>query len=191
MNAIHCLMPYRVLNHPIQVGNTLQPSTLALSPLLITLANEPLPDSNLFQLAAKSREELDESKLVHWNQDPPYLQPEPINTIAEKQFTKNLVDIITNRWIHLEKEAEAQHAQKYCAGEKQELVSDLCQTATEVFSQWMHLNELIMTCKAWRYKEMTESLFCWRARIIYSYLNKATLLSTDYSTGSDSTRVCK
>ena len=147
MNAIHCLMPYRVLNHSIQVGNILQPSSLALPPLLITLANEPLPDSDLFQLATESGKELDESKLVYWDQDPLYLQPEPADTAAEEWFTKNLVDIITSRQSHLEKEAEAQYAQKYCAGEKQELVLDLRQTATEVFSQWMHLNELIMTCK--------------------------------------------
>ena len=79
----------------------------------ITLAMEPLPDSHLFHLAAHSMDELDKSKLVHWDKDPPYSQSKLANTPEEEQFTRSLMDVMFGRWVCLEIEARTHCKRRY------------------------------------------------------------------------------
>ncbi|KAF8836911.1 hypothetical protein BDN67DRAFT_884611, partial [Paxillus ammoniavirescens] len=78
------------------------PSDLPLA--LVTLARAPILDSPLFHEALRSADALDELELHHWDGDPPYLQPVPADTIEEKQFTRNLVDVMFGHRLRLENE---------------------------------------------------------------------------------------
>jgi len=127
-------------------------------------------------LAAHSADELDKSELVHWDKDPPHSQPKPADTPEEEQFTRNLIDVMFGRWVHLEIEVRSNCKQRHCAGERKQLVQDLRQTVAKVFAQWEQLNDLIVVCRAWRHKEMAGSLLCWRARVVYFYHIKATMI---------------
>ena len=137
---------------------------------------EPLPDSRLFHLAAHSMDKLDKSKLVHWDKNPPYSQPEPADTPKEEQFTRSLMDVMFGRWVHLEIEARTHRERRYCAGKRQQLVQDLHQTITKVLVQWKQLNDLFVTCRARRHKEMAGSLLRWQARMVYFYHIEAVMI---------------
>ena len=64
----------------------------------------------------------------------------------------------------------------YCAGERQQLIQDLHQTVAKVFVQWEQLNDLFITCRARRHKEMVGSLLCWQARMVYFYHIEAAMI---------------
>ena len=68
------------------------------------------------------------------------------------------------------------HGQRYFAEERKGLMLDLWQAVIKAFVQWKKLNSLITTCKAQRYKEVTESLLYWKARIAYLYHTKAAMI---------------
>ncbi|KAI5989175.1 hypothetical protein EDC04DRAFT_2544410, partial [Pisolithus marmoratus] len=70
---------------------------------LISLASTPLPMLALFHDALHSADALDESDLFLWEQEPPYAYPEPIMTVHEVQYTKNMVDIMFGQHWRLSK----------------------------------------------------------------------------------------
>ncbi|KAF9231590.1 hypothetical protein BU15DRAFT_68209 [Melanogaster broomeanus] len=151
----------------------IKPSLPSVLPLaLIALAVAPLPDSPLFRQALYDAEALDESELRHWDNDPPYLQPEPANTVEEGRFTKNLVDVMLGHRLHLENEARQYRACRHAAGGGGELATELHTIATKTFREWVHLHSILPNCKARRHRELAESLLQWRARIVYSYGNE-------------------
>ncbi|KIJ09167.1 hypothetical protein PAXINDRAFT_87851 [Paxillus involutus ATCC 200175] len=136
---------------------------------LVTLARAPIPDSPLFHKALCSVDALDESELHHWDGDPPYLQPVPADTIEEKRFTRNLIDVMFGHRLHLENKVKGRRVCRYQAGEVGDVMMELCATATQTLAEWTKLYSLIGECKGRRHKEMAQSLLQWRALVVYSY----------------------
>ncbi|KIM53549.1 hypothetical protein SCLCIDRAFT_138886 [Scleroderma citrinum Foug A] len=155
---------------------TLDPLHHCFPPQLITLATIPLPTSHLFHEASQSADALDELDLHHWDAGPPFLQPEPADTMQEAQFTKNLTHIFLSQKVHLENQAKACRACKYRSGAGSEIVTELHAIITQVFSKWDQLKDSMARCTTRSHKEMTETLLQWHARIIYLYYHEAGIL---------------
>ncbi|KIJ20749.1 hypothetical protein PAXINDRAFT_66540, partial [Paxillus involutus ATCC 200175] len=72
----------------------------------VKLATTPFPDTFLFHEVLCSADALDETDLPLWDTDPPYLQPQPVDSEEEARFTRNLIDIMSGRRMRLEKEVK-------------------------------------------------------------------------------------
>ncbi|KAG2114307.1 uncharacterized protein F5147DRAFT_770285 [Suillus discolor] len=136
---------------------------------LINLAVTSLPDGELFHLTSQSADNLDESELPQWDNNPPYTMPPPSDTRAEVRFTENLVQVMHGRNSHLEKEELQQCVQKYTAG-----VLNLCTEMKDaigvLLGQWYILQDYISGTKDCdRHFRMAQCLLQWRARRIYLY----------------------
>ncbi|KAF9229093.1 hypothetical protein BS17DRAFT_762811 [Gyrodon lividus] len=118
----------------------------------------PLPNSYLFCKALQGGDELDESQLPQWDSDPPYQEPEPVDTIEEAWFTKNL-----------EKESRRCQEMRYQAGSAHVLMIELEQDIAETFALWWLLYDRIDSCTARRHREMAKSFSQWCSYLIYSW----------------------
>ena len=150
-----------------------------LPPELITLATVLLPDSHLFHEALSSEDALDESELQYWESGPPFLQPEPIDTVQESQFTTNLTHVFLGRKSHLENQAKARRRYRYTAGDGGEVIVELHTTAAQALREWVRVKDCVAECTARRHKEMATSVLQWHARIVYSYYQEAGALERE------------
>ena len=76
------------------------PFPKVLPPHLVALAQEPLPNSELFRAVCRSADEYDESGLEQWDRNPPYSEskdPDPTDSPAERAWTLKLVDVVNGR----------------------------------------------------------------------------------------------
>jgi hypothetical protein len=87
--------------------------SLPLSSALVKLATTPFPDTFLFREVLRSADALDETDLPLWDTDPPYQQPQPVDSEEEAQFTRNLIDVMSGRRMRLEKEAKRCRTARY------------------------------------------------------------------------------
>ena len=149
---------------------------LVLPPELIALAIIPLPTSYLFHEASRDADALDESELNYWDIDPPFFQPEPVDTAEEQRLTKNLADVMIGRRVRLENETRIDLAKRYKSGDRELLVRELREVATRMFREWVKLKDKIAACTARRHKEMAESLLQWCARIVYWHQKDADMI---------------
>jgi len=116
---------------------TLVDTSPRLPPELITLTTVPLPDSHLFHKALSSEDALDESELQYWESGPPFLQPEPIDTVQESQFTTNLTHVFLGWKLCLENQVKAHRRYRYMAGDGGEVIVELHTTAAQALREWV------------------------------------------------------
>ena len=161
----HCT---RITSNTLRYGN--------FPPELITLTTLPLPTSYLFHEALSSEDALDESELHHWESGPPFLQPEPADTVQEAQFTTNLMHVFFGQKSCIENQAKASRKCKYTAGDRKEVITGLHTIAAQAFSEWVRVKSCLAECTARRHKEMAECLLQWYAHIVYSYYQEAGML---------------
>ncbi|KIJ58875.1 hypothetical protein HYDPIDRAFT_50090, partial [Hydnomerulius pinastri MD-312] len=71
----------------------------------VRLATLPLLNLYLFHQVLQSADELDESLLPQWDDNPPYQEPKLADTTKEACFIKNLEDIMFGCCMQQEKES--------------------------------------------------------------------------------------
>ncbi|KAG1896267.1 uncharacterized protein F5891DRAFT_1193273 [Suillus fuscotomentosus] len=137
--------------------------------VLINLANASLPDGDLFRCTSQSADNLDESELPQWDNNPPYAMPPPSDTPAEVRFTENLVQVMHGHNSRLEKEQLQQRARKYNAG-RPDLCTELKHAIGVLLGEWYILQDYISDARDCdRHIKMAQCLLRWRARRIYLY----------------------
>jgi hypothetical protein len=150
---------------------------LRLPNRLTELALLELPDSTLFREALASADNLDESEMPQWDQDPPYLPPEyPTNTIDEEAYTKKMVDVMNGRRLRLERIAimEREGRCKTTEDLRKALEEDL----QAAFDAWKRLDRRMETYDGDgdpRAFAMASNLLQWRARNVHTLYNALAL----------------
>ena len=119
----------RITSDTLRCGN--------FPPELVTLATLRLPNSYLFHEALSNEDALDESELHYWETGPPFLQPEPEDTVQEAQFTINLTHVFFGRKSRIESQAKASQKRRYTAGDGEEVITGLHTIAAQAFSEWV------------------------------------------------------
>ncbi|GLB45912.1 hypothetical protein LshimejAT787_3800010, partial [Lyophyllum shimeji] len=77
---------------------------------LVAMALQEMPlDANLFQQASRSADLLDETGLEVWDAGPPYPTGPPSDSVAEKQFTRRLVEVMHGRRTRLQTDRQVEY----------------------------------------------------------------------------------
>jgi hypothetical protein len=148
---------------------------------LVVLAATPLPNTFLFHQALEDPDAIDESDLPQWDAWPPYPYNPPSDTPAESRFTKSLEEVMHGRNLRLEREARAQRASRFNAGETAPtvLINEIREILETLVRNWIALQDVVVslpvnTCE--RHRVMAALLLHWQARTAHVLHGEGQLL---------------
>jgi hypothetical protein len=136
---------------------------------ILYLALLPLPEgADLFKLALKSADELDESDLAQWDQDPPYVIAEDQDTPSEIRWTARLQEVMHGRRLRQQREVDEKRKRYHQGLSQSSLRSDLEGVMCKYRADYDRIERIMSTYEGGsREMVMGIHLLWWKARNVY------------------------
>lgn len=130
----------------------------SLPTVLLALASQPLPMSQLFLEASESADNLDESGITPFDDDPPYAA-EPQSSEPDRAYTLKMVDVMSGRRARRERQRDAEMETKPHQCIERRLIQEL--------GEWEALNTFLRSYEASpNHTAMARNRLWWRARSV-------------------------